>query len=167
MIPAASPLCPTLQDEVFLRRALELAQDNVERGDGGPFGAVIVKDGQIIAEGWNRVILDKDPSAHAEIVAIRAACQLLRHYHLEKCTLYASSEPCPMCMAAVYWAKVERVVFANSRDRAASIGFCDEELYCQLTLPPEHRQIPALHLPLTGAERPLQSWLCSSTKTRY
>lgn len=167
MVPAASPLCPPLQDEVFLRRALELAQSNVERGDGGPFGAVIVKDGRIIAEGWNRVITDKDPSAHAEIVAIRSACQLLQHYHLEGCTLYTSSEPCPMCMAAAYWARVERVVFANSRDQAASIGFCDEELYCQLTLPPEHRQIPTLHIPLTGADHPLQSWLCSDTKTHY
>jgi tRNA(Arg) A34 adenosine deaminase TadA len=145
-------------DEAFLKRALELAYDNVELGDGGPFGAVIVKEGQIIAEGRNRVIAGCDPTAHAEIEAIRAACRRLRHFHLEGCTLYASSEPCPLCLAAAYWARIKRIVYANDRKIAAAIGFCDDDLYAQFNLPPEARQIPMLHLPLPQAQAPLLAW---------
>ncbi|MCE1170228.1 MAG: nucleoside deaminase [Azovibrio sp.] len=155
------------QDQVFLRRTLELARDNVERGDGGPFGALVARDGRIIAEGWNRVVVDHDPTAHAEILAIRAACRELGHFHLEGCTLYASSEPCPMCLAAAYWARVDRIIYANDRTVAAAIGFCDDELYDQLNLPPEARRVPMLHLPLENAAAPLLAWEHSSRKTAY
>lgn len=155
------------QDERFLRRALELARANVERGDGGPFGAVITRQGAIIAEGWNRVVVDKDPTAHAEIVAIRAACRQLQHFHLAGCTLYASSEPCPMCLAAAYWARVERIVYANARDAAAAIGFSDAALYGELQCAPAARQVPTLHLPLAGAQAPLDAWLARQDRTAY
>ena len=129
-------------DDRFLARAVELAAAGSERGDGGPFGAVIVRAGEIVGEGWNRVVAGKDPTAHAEIGAIRAACAALASFHLPGCTLYASSEPCPMCLAAAYWARIERIVFANSRAEAAAIGFCDDDLY-QRTGPrprrPPHR----------------------------
>lgn len=155
------------EDEFFLRRAVALAQANVADGDGGPFGAVIVKDGRIVAEGHNRVVIDKDPTAHAEMVAIRAACRQMQHYHLEGCTLYASSEPCPMCLAAAYWARVDRIVFANTREQATAIGFCDDELYCQLNLPTTHRSIPTQHLALPDADQPLRAWLACLDKTYY
>jgi tRNA(Arg) A34 adenosine deaminase TadA len=164
-MPPSSPQNP--RDEAFLRRALELARDNVERGDGGPFGAVIVKDGKIIAEGWNRVIVGCDPTAHAEIEAIRAACRHLRHFHLEGATLYASSEPCPLCLAAAYWARVERIVYANDRSLAAAIGFCDDALYDEFRLPQEARRIPALHLPLPQAEAPLLAWRDKNDRVSY
>lgn len=145
-------------DEIFLQRAVDLAQANVDRGEGGPFGALIVQDNQIIAEGWNRVVTSHDPTAHAEIVAIRAACARLGRFHLQDCVLYASSEPCPMCLSAAYWARVRRIVFANTRDEAAAIGFCDDELYCELRRPHAERSVPTLHLPLAGADRPLRAW---------
>jgi guanine deaminase len=119
-------------DDQFLARAIDLAQQGSENGEGGPFGAVIVRDGKIIAEGWNRVVASGDPTAHAEISAIRSACAALGNFHLTGCTLYASSEPCPMCLSAAYWARIERIVFANSRAEAAAIGFCDDELYSEL-----------------------------------
>jgi len=148
-------------DEIYLQCAIDLASANVTRGDGGPFGAVIVCDGDIIAEGWNRVIVANDPTAHAEIVAIRAACSRKGHFHLPGCTLYTSSEPCPMCLAAAYWARVERIVFANSREQAAAIGFCDENLYGELQLPLQQRHIATCHLPLPDADLPLRRWLAN------
>lgn len=162
-----NPDTRTEQDERFLRRTLELACLNVERGDGGPFGAVITRNGEIIAEGWNRVVADKDPTAHAEVLAIRAACQKLQHFHLEGCTLYASSEPCPMCLAAAYWARVDRIVYANDRRAAAAIGFCDEALYTELQCPPEERQVPILHHPLPDALAPLTAWAARKDRTCY
>jgi tRNA(Arg) A34 adenosine deaminase TadA len=157
----------TAQDEWFLRRALELAQENVRRGDGGPFGALIVKDGRIIAEGWNRVIAACDPTAHAEIEAIRAACRQLGHFHLESCTLYASSEPCPLCLAAANWAQVARIIYANGRERAAAIGFSDSDLYQELQRPGPERRIPTLRLSLPEAEAPLKAWAAKADKIPY
>ena len=127
--------CKMNPDDLFLRRAIELARQGSERGDGGPFGAVLVRDGKIIAEGWNRVVASLDPTAHAEIGAIRTACAAVGSFHLPNTTLYASSEPCPMCLSAAYWARIERIVFANSRAEAAAIGFCDDELYSELIYP--------------------------------
>ncbi|MEY2633573.1 MAG: hypothetical protein RIR00_2227 [Pseudomonadota bacterium] len=154
-------------DEKFLQRSLELARQGSQDGDGGPFGAVIVRNGEIIAEAWNQVVKTHDPTAHAEIVAIRQACSLLGRFHLDGCVLYASSEPCPMCLSAAYWARVERIVFANSRDQAAAIGFCDDELYCELRLPHEWRSVPSLHLPLPGADQPLLDWLQREDRVHY
>ncbi|MDE2440853.1 MAG: nucleoside deaminase [Betaproteobacteria bacterium] len=154
-------------DDLFLTRAIELARIGSEAGEGGPFGAVIVREGQIIAEGWNRVIASRDPTAHAEIGAIRTACIQLGHFHLPGCTLYASSEPCPMCLSAAYWAHIERIVFANSRAEAAAIGFCDDELYCQLNRHFTERSIIMEHRPLLGALAPLQSWVSNPSRIAY
>ncbi|HJW26626.1 MAG TPA: nucleoside deaminase [Rhodocyclaceae bacterium] len=147
-----------MDDETFLQRAVDLAAAGISRGDGGPFGAVIVKDGEVIAEGWNRVVATNDPTAHAEILAIRAACARLGRFHLEDCVLYASSEPCPMCLSATYWARLQRIVFANTRDQAAAIGFCDDDLYGELCRPCHARSVPTRHLPLPGAGEPLRLW---------
>jgi guanine deaminase len=145
-------------DDNFLARAVELARIGSETGEGGPFGAVIVHDGRIIAEGWNRVVAADDPTAHAEIGAIRTACQALGRFHLDGCTLYASSEPCPMCLSAAYWARISRIVFANSRTEAAAIGFCDDELYDELGRHFSSRSIAMEHRPLPGADAPLRRW---------
>lgn len=154
-------------DDVFLTRAVELARHGSEAGDGGPFGAVIVRDGRIVAESWNRVVACRDPTAHAEISAIRSACAHLDDFHLTGCTLYASSEPCPMCLAAAYWARIERVVFANSRAEAAAIGFCDDELYGELNRNFAERRIVMEHRPLAGALAPLIAWSGNPTRIAY
>lgn len=145
-------------DEFFLTRSIQLAAESIANGQGGPFGAVVVRDGKIVGEGSNRVVPDNDPTAHAEVIAIRAACAALGSFHLTGCTLYASSEPCPMCLSAAYWARIDRIVFANTRAEAAAIGFCDDELYCELRLPHAERSVPTEHLPLPGADAPLRAW---------
>jgi guanine deaminase len=145
-------------DEIFLQRAIDLALAGSDSGAGGPFGAVVVCDGEIVAEGWNRVVVDNDPTAHAEIVALRAAGNQLKRFHLAGCTLYASSEPCPMCLSAAYWARIERIVFASLRSEAAALGFCDDALYEELRLPAAERRLPMHHLPLPGAAEPLRRW---------
>ena len=154
-------------DDYFLARAIELASRGSENGEGGPFGAVIVRDSKIIAEGWNRVIANHDPTAHAEINAIRAACSESGHFHLTGCTLYASSEPCPMCLSAAYWARIERIVFANARAEAAAIGFCDDELYDELSRPFNARHIIMEHRPLAGSHAPLAHWSAKPDRVRY
>lgn len=154
-------------DDQFLARAIELARIGSESGEGGPFGAVIVRDGKIIAEGWNRVVASHDPTAHAEIGAIRAACTGQGDFHLHGCTLYASSEPCPMCLSAAYWARVERIVFANSRAEAAAIGFCDDELYSELKRNFSARSIVMEHRPMTGALEPLERWAANPGRIPY
>ena len=154
-------------DDQFLARAIELARQGSASGEGGPFGAVIVRDGKIIAEGWNRVVTSHDPTAHAEIGAIRAACNWLGHFHLPGCTLYASSEPCPMCLSAAYWERIERIVFANSRAEAAAIGFCDDELYSELNRHFSARSIVMEHHPLPGALEPLELWATNPGRIPY
>lgn len=156
-----------IPDEVFLARAVELARSGSEQGNGGPFGALIVRDGIVLAEAWNRVVIDNDPTAHAEINAIRAASQKTGQFHLTGCTLYTSSEPCPMCLAAAYWAKIERIVFANSRAEAAAIGFCDDELYCELGRHFTARSIVMEHHPLPEALAPLHLWAKNPGRTPY
>lgn len=154
-------------DEIFLQRAVDLALIGSDSGEGGPFGAIIVCREEIIAEGWNRVIADNDPTAHAEIVAIRAACSALKRFHLTGCVLYASSEPCPMCLSAAYWARIERIVFANPCDEAAAIGFCDHALYEELSQPAGERRLPMLHLPLPNAAEPLKRWRSKAEHIPY
>ncbi len=154
-------------DDQFLTRTIELARRGSELGEGGPFGAVIVCDGKIIGEGWNRVVATCDPTAHAEIMAIRAACAAVDRFHLSKTTLYASSEPCPMCLAAAYWARIERIVFANSRAEAAAIGFCDDDLYGEINRPLSARSIVMEHHPLPDALLPLQRWASNPERTPY
>jgi len=154
-------------DDQFLARAIELARHGSESGEGGPFGAVIVRDGEIIAEGWNRVVASHDPTAHAEISAIRTACAGANNFHLHGCTLYASSEPCPMCLSAAYWAHIDRIVFANSRAEAAAIGFCDDELYSELNRHFSARSIVMEHHPTPGALEPLERWAANPGRIPY
>lgn len=154
-------------EDLFLARTIELAQRAATSGEGGPFGAVIVYAGKIIAEGWNRVVASGDPTAHAEISAIRTACAALGNFHLTGCTLYTSSEPCPMCLSAAYWARIERIVFANSRAEAAAIGFCDDELYSELNRHFSARSIVMEHHPLPGALIPMQCWAKNPERTAY
>jgi tRNA(Arg) A34 adenosine deaminase TadA len=130
-------------DVTFLRRAIQLAREHMEAGHGGPFGAVIVRDAEVLATGWNQVTTANDPTAHAEVVAIRAAAAALRNFQLKGCVLYSSCEPCPMCLAAAYWARLDRIVFAASRTDAAAAGFDDELLYSEIGMPASARRLPA------------------------
>lgn len=154
-------------DELFLRRALTLAANNLQTGDGGPFGAVVVKNDKIIGEDWNQVVVQQDPTAHAEIQAIREACRHSQSFHLEGSILYASSEPCPMCLAAAYWARISQIIYANPRSVAAMIGFCDDDLYQELDPAHGKRRLPCQHLPLPDADRPLRDWFANPGRTRY
>ena len=153
-------------DEKWLARAIELATENVANG-GGPFGAVIVKDGELVAEGQNRVTANLDPTAHAEVMAIRAACQATGDFSLAGMTLYTSCEPCPLCLSASLWARLDRVVFAADRDDAAAGGFDDREFY-ELFARPRHTwdvQIDALRP--HNAAQPFDAWLASEARTDY
>lgn len=131
--------------EEFLAEAVRLSRENAESGQGGPFGALIVKDGEIIARAANRVTTDNDPTAHAEVCAIREACRALGTFELAGCVLYSSCEPCPMCLGAIYWARLDAVYFAATRDDAARAGFDDAFLYQEMTLPLSERRLPLLH----------------------
>lgn len=153
--------------ETFLRRAVELSRRSLETGEGGPFGAVLVRNGEILAEGWNRVLATNDPTAHAEVLVIREACRAQSAFRLPGAVLYASCEPCPMCLSAAYWAGLERIYYANTREEAAAIGFCDAELYRELVLPGDKRRLPALHLPLAGAFEPMEQWAALPGRVLY
>ena len=126
----------------FLKRAIQLAEEGMDKGQGGPFGAVIVKDGEIIAEANNKVTASNDPTAHAEVVAIRKACEKLQDFQLENCILYTSCEPCPMCLGAIYWARPKKVYYALTREDAAKIGFDDQFIYDEIALKMDDRKIP-------------------------
>ncbi|HKK79173.1 MAG TPA: nucleoside deaminase, partial [Phaeodactylibacter sp.] len=121
-----------MTDRDFMEQAIRLAREGMEAGMGGPFGAVVVWKGQVIGQGQNRVLADGDPTAHAEMVAIRAACEHLGHFQLEGCTLYTSCEPCPMCLGAIYWARPDRLVYACDRRDASAVGFDDSFIYEEL-----------------------------------
>jgi len=140
------------QHEAYLAKAISLAENNVEKG-GGPFGAVIVKDGQIIASGVNRVSHKHDPTAHAEIEAIRQATEIMGDYELKGCTLYSSCEPCPMCLGAIYWARLEGLYFASTREDAQLAGFSDADIYEELDRKPNERLLPTFQIkPLNTGE---------------
>ncbi|HUZ71969.1 MAG TPA: nucleoside deaminase [Stellaceae bacterium] len=151
----------------FMRRAVALSREMMDKGAGGPFGAVIVKDGDVIAEGYNRVTSCNDPTAHAEIVAIRAACAALASFSLRGCDIYTSCEPCPMCLAAIYWARIGGIYYANDRADAARIGFDDEFLYREIGLPLEQRSIVMTRLPSAEARDAFDAWLLKPDKTLY
>ncbi len=135
-----------MNDSDFMRRAVELSRACIEALEGGPFGAVIVKDGRIVGEGCNTVTSANDPTAHAEIVAIRNACRALATFSLAGCDIYASCEPCPMCLSAIYWARLDGIVYANTRADAARIGFDDEAIYQEVARPLEARRMPVRRL---------------------
>ncbi|MGA3178011.1 MAG: nucleoside deaminase [Candidatus Acidiferrum sp.] len=153
--------------EPFLQRAIALAIENVNSGQGGPFAALIVKDGKIIAEGVNRVTSGNDPTAHAEIEAIREACRVIGNFQLSGCDLYASCEPCPMCFGAIYWARPDRVFYAATAADAAAAGFDDALIYEELRRSPGARRLPVTQLLDPEALRPFQTWLSSSSKKPY
>jgi guanine deaminase len=151
----------------FMARAIQLAIENVQAGKGGPFAAVVVLDGRIIAEGVNLVTSTEDPTAHAEIVAIRQACRNLASFQLSGCEIYASSEPCPMCMGAIYWARLARVFFAATRQDAAAAGFDDAHIYEQLERPVSQRIIPMHQMMREEALAAFQAWDQRPDKIRY
>ncbi|WP_345264015.1 nucleoside deaminase [Nibrella viscosa] len=155
------------QDEQFLREAIRLAREGMNSGQGGPFGAVVVKDGEIIGSGPNRVTSTNDPTAHAEVVAIRDACERLGTFQLEGCTLYASCEPCPMCLGAIYWARPSRVVYAARHSDAAEAGFDDSFIYQEIAKPHEDRRIPMQQLLADEAKTVFQEWVVKGSKTPY
>lgn len=149
-----------------MRRALALACDSVAAG-GGPFGAVIARGDEVVAEGTNRVTPELDPTAHAEITAIRRACAALGRFELRGLTLYSSCEPCPMCLAAIHWARLDAVRFAGGREEAAAAGFDDALLYREVALPPERRSVPASRLLPEEGQRPFTAWAAKPDRTSY
>ena len=134
------------EKEGFMREAIRLSIENMRAGNGGPFGAVVVKDGKIIARGFNQVTSTNDPTAHAEVVAIREACKVLNSFQLDDCELYTSCEPCPMCLGAIYWARPSKMYYANTKKDAANIGFDDQFIYEELELTLDKRQLSAEQL---------------------
>ncbi len=152
---------------IFLQQAIDLAVESVRSGQGGPYGAVIVRGDELIAASGNKVTTNIDPTAHAEIMAIRLACIKLNSFQLQGCTLYSSCEPCPMCLGAIYWARLERVYFACSRHDAASANFDDSFIYDEISVLPHQRRIAMLHLTLPNAMRPFNDWAEKNDKVLY
>ena len=150
----------------FLREAIRVASDNVASG-GGPFGAIVARDGEVVARAANRVTTANDPTAHAEVEAIREACRVLGTFQLEECEIYSSSEPCPMCLGAIYWARPKAVYFANGRDVALAAGFDDDHIYEEFLLAPEERRYPATRLEIDGADEPFRRWAAKEDRVEY
>lgn len=156
----------TEKDKEFMREAIRLADESVRRG-GGPFGAVIVKNGEVIAGGSNSVTLDNDPTAHAEIGTIREACRKLGTFDLGGCTIYTSCEPCPMCLGAIYWARIGRIFYGNNRKDARDIDFADDFIYEELERPMEKRTVPLIPLLRNEALRSFRLWSEKPDKIEY
>ena len=153
-------------DEKFMQQAIDLSIDNVANG-GGPFGAVIARDGEIIATGTNRVTADCDPTAHAEVNAIRAACAKLKSFKLTGCTIYTSREPCPMCLSAIYWAGIERIFYGNTKQDAKQINFDDSFIYDQIALDYSERSIPCINIMREQALAGFRAWTAKVDKILY
>lgn len=154
-------------DTRFMREAIRLSRTRMRQGRGGPFGAVVARDGAIVARGWNAVTSSLDPTAHAEVVAIRRACRTLGTFSLAGCVLYATCEPCPMCLAAAYWARVDRLVYAATRNDAARAGFDDALIYREVPLEPEARSLPTDHLLQDEASAVFDEWLAKPDRVQY
>jgi guanine deaminase len=152
---------------LFMARAIQLSIEGVQSGHGGPFGCVIVKDGQVIAEGMNQVTSTNDPTAHAEVQAIREACRKLRAFELKNCELYTSCEPCPMCLGAIYWARISKIYFANTAEDAASIGFDDSFIYEELKEMHSRRRIPAIQMMREEALAAFRHWTEKQDRIHY
>ena len=155
------------RDEELISAAISMAHASMLENNGGPFGALIVRDGEIIGRGTNLVTSTMDPTAHAEMVAIRDACSKIGHFSLKGATIYTSCEPCPMCLAAIYWARIERVVYACSRTDAAEMGFDDDHIYRQLPLAVEERDIPMVQAKRSEGLIPFQEWSQKIDRTPY
>ena len=151
----------------YMQRAAEISRQKMLAGEGGPFGAVVVRDDSILGEGWNRVTSTADPTAHAEIVAIRDACSRVGSFTLEGALIYTSCEPCPMCLAAIWWARISRIYYANTRNDAARIGFDDAEIYQEVTRDLTDRRIPLVHCPNQEAVQAMLEWTEKQDKIPY
>ena len=157
----------TEQNEIFMRRAIKLAQIGVDTGAGGPFGAVVVKNGEIVGEGYNQVTSTNDPTAHAEVVAIRSACLKLESFQLDDCVLYTSCEPCPMCLGAIYWARPKQIFFACTHQDAANVGFDDSFIYEEMRCPAEKRKIKSINFLRDEGLTVFNNWANKTDKTEY
>lgn len=155
------------REETHLRLAIKLATEAAASGQGGPFGAVIARDDQVIATGVNLVIITSDPTAHAEIMAIRSACRKLGSFDLSGCEMYASCEPCPMCLGALYWARVSRLYFACTRDDAADVGFSDALIYREFSIPPENRSLASESMLRGEGLEAFRRWLENDRRMQY
>ena len=150
----------------FMQMAAKISYDNIDRG-GGPFGAVIVKDGKVIATGANSVTIDQDPTAHAEVNAIRNACHKLGSFKLEGCTVYSSCEPCPMCLSALYWAGVRKIFYGNTKEDADAIDFSDKFIYDEIERRPEERNVPGVHVDNSETIKAFEKWASIPDVTKY
>lgn len=155
------------ENELFMNQAIKIARENIQSGNGGPFGAVIVKNGKIIGRGANSVTSHNDPTAHAEVMAIRDACKNLQSFQLDDCELYTSCEPCPMCLGAIYWARPKKIYFAATRAMAAEAGFDDSYIYDQIPLQLHQRDIPTIGIQSSEAKAVFEEWIQSENKVPY
>lgn len=156
-----------MTNEQLMQCAIDLALERMRANKGGPFGAVVTRNGEIVAEGWNEVTSTNDPTAHAEVVAIRRACEKLGTFNLSDCEIYASCEPCPMCLGAIYWARFRTLYYANTRVEAAGIGFDDEFIYREIPLDPAARSIPGVRLTTSSSQVPFAEWAAKPDKIKY
>lgn len=150
-----------------MREAIDISMQKMQEGEGGPFGAVVVKDGEIIARGWNKVTSSNDPTAHAEMTAIREACKTLGSFQLDGCTIYSSTEPCPMCLGAIYWARPDKLYFASDRKDAANIGFDDQFIYDEMDLPITDRKLPIEQMMREESLKVFEAWDQKEDKIMY
>ncbi|MGQ0739480.1 MAG: nucleoside deaminase [Bacteroidota bacterium] len=157
----------TERDKKFLERAIELSRKGMKEGQGGPFGCIVALEDEIVGEGYNMVTSSNDPTAHAEVVAIRNACEKLGTYQLSECDIYTSCEPCPMCLGAIYWARPRKVVYANTREEAAAIEFDDEFIYNEINASMADRKIPFIHHPHPLAKEVFAQWKNWEGKQKY
>lgn len=155
------------EHEKFIKEAVRLARMNVPTGNGGPFGALIVKNGEVIGKGTNQVTANNDPTAHAEIMAIRDACKHIGDFQLHDCIIYTSCEPCPMCLGAIYWARPKMIVYAAENTDAARAGFDDSLIYKEVSLPVQERQIPTVNIKPDDYFSPFQQWIDNEKKKPY
>lgn len=155
-----------MSDKEFMNLAIGIAEENISKG-GGPFGAVIVKDGKVVARSGNSVTVDKDPTAHAEVNCIRKACQVLDTFDLSGCVIYSSCEPCPMCLSAIYWARLDKLFYAATRHDAASAGFDDDFIYREIPLADRERSLHCEHINMESSCKPFDCWQKKTDKVEY
>lgn len=155
------------RERKFMQYAVALSRRGMEQGDGGPFGSIVVKGEEIVGEGWNQVLCENDPTAHAEVMAIRDACRKLGTFQLTDCEIYTSCEPCPMCLGAIYWARPSKVYYANTKEDAAAINFDDSFIYREIAVPHEEKKIPLIELRDEDALKVFQQWKAMNNKTLY
>ena len=151
----------------FMQEAIKMAEENARSGNGGPFGAIVVLGGEIIGRGVNKVTSNNDPTAHAEVMAIRNACKHLNDFKLEDAIIYTSCEPCPMCLSAIYWARIKMIYYTAQNTDAAKAGFDDSYIYKEISLPLDKRSIPAIRIDHTDAFKPFQTWIFMEGKIDY